>query len=1160
MPVYQDYHIEEKTVKRVEQYVPALFIGLGGTGKDVLMRLRRRLYDASGPAARPYLRYLMIDTDSAQWWPVDEPQADYEPVRPAPGETVDCQIRDNDLARVFQLMDQQHDPMYTGWLKPSLRHYHNAIKQGAGTIRPFGRIAFMLKHQVIRSRIAEHLTSMLADVATLDPRMLPNVTIQPSTVEVVIITSLAGGTGSGMFLDVAYLVRDIFMSHDRLRNLTTKYTTLIATMPTVYQSKTEASTFPKLQQNGYAALLELEHYGTVRTSDDMFLGPRKERRGDRSISSSSSSDNRSSVGFVAPWKEKERQFIPGQGWDSCFLIDNVNPLREHPGFTPKETCQMIADYLFLDFQQSEFAIRKRSTRANLAQYRLDHNFAYVKSLAVASELGETVLRGMDVVYATRSGRAFSSFGLAEISFSRERVYRAAGYLLAARLVAERWKGNAASRQPTEYQEDAKADFYKPPMNEFSFLPEDMLRAVYYDPPKNKNWYEDAVTECNAAKTAYHFTQGLEQLQGLRQRHAACLREPQGEAARTARERTNVLIGNADILGIPRERIRKMARERANTFGVAVTRQLLATYRELAEYLSKLATQPGRWDKTAMARLVEANELYAPARTLGQKNTFDGACDATKAEIIDGYRGTAARHVHRVITKVREYIGKRGEGRPADLDRHGTLTDYFQEAETQLGKIGDQLQQRFREFSRQDDSDRCQILSPNWTEQNYYDILMAALGACTIVNPNSSPRFEWALLEEQVFNELREENPQEYRSLASLTDLLDYWFDRRMTGEDAVKTIAETLANACRRFLTQRVGLNLSEYHNGCVTELLEVSCRADERRRRLEKLVRSSAPFLPLSTPAELDPRGRPKFSNLIGAKCPNNIPGAVQRQTSVMGEMAALAQNENADLGQPEPQPAEESSLLVCREVWGIPLQFYSYLNSLHEAYMERVSQNTADECHINYNETWEDLPDPRPIHPDRYEQIEYNVEHAIFARMIGKIRSERQDDRTSYFVRVPGHVGFVDIRLGSRIGRILMKACEDDRIWQYLRRVRNEWEDEAEKQPKKWALVYASALMTLDSTQADFSDPKTISPLRNCMTAMVKNFQRQLSATDEGQRWLAYLRLPTEDRQELKDAWNALYAKIVNDWKILVCESAQVPIYEVNEAAAEHLKLPDA
>jgi hypothetical protein len=47
---------------------PTLYIGVGGTGKEVLQQLRRRVFDVFGIPTLPWTRFLYVDSDMC---PVD---------------------------------------------------------------------------------------------------------------------------------------------------------------------------------------------------------------------------------------------------------------------------------------------------------------------------------------------------------------------------------------------------------------------------------------------------------------------------------------------------------------------------------------------------------------------------------------------------------------------------------------------------------------------------------------------------------------------------------------------------------------------------------------------------------------------------------------------------------------------------------------------------------------------------------------------------------------------------------------------------------------------------------------------------------------------------------------------------------------------------------
>src|SRR5438034_7551738 len=81
---------------------PTLLIGLGGTGKEVLLRLRQRFVEKYNIVGFPTMAYLWIDTDT-QNHNIDGQAIDYiaEQALFKPGEWIDAQVPGNDFKTLF---------------------------------------------------------------------------------------------------------------------------------------------------------------------------------------------------------------------------------------------------------------------------------------------------------------------------------------------------------------------------------------------------------------------------------------------------------------------------------------------------------------------------------------------------------------------------------------------------------------------------------------------------------------------------------------------------------------------------------------------------------------------------------------------------------------------------------------------------------------------------------------------------------------------------------------------------------------------------------------------------------------------------------------------------------------------------------------------------
>ncbi len=250
--------------EEISKPVPSVLIGLGGSGKEVLMRLRKRFYDRYVTRDPEFVRFVFVDTDAQTFVPQNKQTDSFLAVYPDENEKVVCPITKDQYEQTFRKLADKVDSDHLDWLKLDLRTIgHKSLEHGAGTHRQFGRLAFFLNYQAIRRTTEEQIKQVLKYASSHSTE------VESDRIEIVIVTSLAGGTGSGMFIDTAYMVRQILDRPDYLR-LLGKSITVIAYLPEMFRDK--PSELPKKRQNSYAALLELEYYGTPRTGDEVFVG------------------------------------------------------------------------------------------------------------------------------------------------------------------------------------------------------------------------------------------------------------------------------------------------------------------------------------------------------------------------------------------------------------------------------------------------------------------------------------------------------------------------------------------------------------------------------------------------------------------------------------------------------------------------------------------------------------------------------------------------------------------------------------------------------------------------------------------------------------------------------------------------------------------------
>lgn len=377
---------------------PTLIIGLGGTGKEVVLRLRRKIVEGYGSLSRlPFLRFVHIDTDknqtAAEQYDLrssDDPL--YSEIKLSTAERIDLTIAGGTGKYVSHL---SNFPQIQRWFPTGSKISQlGDLHEGAGQVRTASRLGFFdaANHQKITGRL-EQCRRELSDAAILAEAARFGFNFNATNVRVVIISSLAGGTGSGTFLDMGFLVRRYYPGAERVG---------ILLLPGFFSGYAGGE---RVRANGYAALMELNHYTFGHS-------------------------------FVADWNGRESERMVPPPFTTTYLIDGRNEAGLAIGSNGKEydAYRMVAEVLYQDYSIGAFAGMKRATRVNLEQFNLNvytHNFL---NEALRNHSDETHKAIVGDMYPCR----FGSFGLASISFPVERVQAACASRLASNIL-DHWQ-------------------------------------------------------------------------------------------------------------------------------------------------------------------------------------------------------------------------------------------------------------------------------------------------------------------------------------------------------------------------------------------------------------------------------------------------------------------------------------------------------------------------------------------------------------------------------------------------------------------------------------------------------------------------------------------------------------------------------------------------
>ena len=292
-------------------------IGLGGTGKDVLMRIRRLIVDKYGSLdALPVVSFVHIDTDKASsnvtglrtgnfYHGVDLRLSDAEKVAATMSRVeVDNFVRE--MKR--QSSNYEGSPgVYKNiecWFPPQLLKDLKAIDEGAKGIRPIGRLAFFHNHRQIRNALqtAEQRTR------GHESKLIQQGLIVDNELSIFLVGSLCGGTGSGIFLDTAYCLRGMY--GDRGAQISG----YLVISPELYGDT------PYMNANAYAALKELNYYATAGTN------------------------------FKAYYDLQNLQFVEESRppFEYVYLVSN-RTARDYRILEKSKLCNIIAHKIYLDF-------------------------------------------------------------------------------------------------------------------------------------------------------------------------------------------------------------------------------------------------------------------------------------------------------------------------------------------------------------------------------------------------------------------------------------------------------------------------------------------------------------------------------------------------------------------------------------------------------------------------------------------------------------------------------------------------------------------------------------------------------------------------------------------------------------------------------------------
>lgn len=214
---------------------PTLILGLGGTGSQIIEKVHDKIQETGGKQSER-IGFVAFDTDINDLAEIRRRSPKIKTVQTSTRSTVGEYLNINTNAR-------------DNWFPVNEMLNRKALTEGAAQVRAISRLAF---DTTLKGGMLEPLHQAVDELFRIDKDQ------QEQALRVIITSSLAGGTGSGLILPVAmYLANFLRTKYPKAKAITRGF----FIQPDVFFSVINATEEQQnLQVNAYAAIRELDAF------------------------------------------------------------------------------------------------------------------------------------------------------------------------------------------------------------------------------------------------------------------------------------------------------------------------------------------------------------------------------------------------------------------------------------------------------------------------------------------------------------------------------------------------------------------------------------------------------------------------------------------------------------------------------------------------------------------------------------------------------------------------------------------------------------------------------------------------------------------------------------------------------------------------------------
>lgn len=240
-------HDDRDLIREVQRHDHrTLFVGLGGTGKEIIARAKARLLSLEDGSRSPEVGFLVIDVDPS---PPKTPGLESvfgreevcNPSRLFPPSQVQREV--------LRHMTEGSELHWVGERVPpgEMTLGYDSFVRGAESCRQAGLLAYLWE---------EHSSAGVTSALRVAIERVVERARGDVSLSIFLVSSICGGTGGGMLLDTAWLARGI--ARDYVAYSCDVSALLI--LPGVFRRLVDDPTYETLQRNALATLTELDYF------------------------------------------------------------------------------------------------------------------------------------------------------------------------------------------------------------------------------------------------------------------------------------------------------------------------------------------------------------------------------------------------------------------------------------------------------------------------------------------------------------------------------------------------------------------------------------------------------------------------------------------------------------------------------------------------------------------------------------------------------------------------------------------------------------------------------------------------------------------------------------------------------------------------------------